>query len=98
MWMMSRTILEDVASRCRLYLAAKPSHVGLDVDGLACLLHRPTVYSRQMSGQGFSSGPALSRRVAVGDGAFLGDAKPQAWIFDGGLTAWVPVLPNLYME
>jgi hypothetical protein len=31
-----------------LYMAAKPSHVGVDVDGLACPLHRPTAYSRQM--------------------------------------------------
>jgi hypothetical protein len=29
-----------------LYLAAKPSHVGVNVNGLACLLHRPTAYSR----------------------------------------------------
>jgi hypothetical protein len=25
-----------------VYLDAKPSHVGLDMDGLACPLHRPT--------------------------------------------------------
>jgi hypothetical protein len=24
--------------------------------------------------------------------------SPQAWIFDGELTVWVPVLPNLYTE
>jgi hypothetical protein len=32
-----------------LYLAAKPSHVGggVDVDGLACFLHHPTVYRSQ---------------------------------------------------
>jgi hypothetical protein len=30
-----------------LYLAAKPSHVGVDVDGLACPLHCPTACSRQ---------------------------------------------------
>jgi hypothetical protein len=24
--------------------------------------------------------------------------SPQAWIFDEGLTVWVPVLPNLYTE
>jgi hypothetical protein len=24
--------------------------------------------------------------------------SPQAWIFDGGLIAWVPMLPNLYTE
>jgi hypothetical protein len=28
-----------------LYLAAKPSHVGADVDGLACSLHRPMACS-----------------------------------------------------
>jgi hypothetical protein len=33
-----------------LYLAAKPSHIGVDVDGLAYFLHRPTVYSCQMAG------------------------------------------------
>jgi hypothetical protein len=26
------------------YLTAKPSHIRPDVDGLACFLHRPTVY------------------------------------------------------
>jgi hypothetical protein len=30
-----------------LYLAAKPSHVGVDVDGLAYLLHHSTVYGKQ---------------------------------------------------
>jgi hypothetical protein len=33
-----------------LYLAAKPAHVGVDVDGLAYPLHRPTVYSCQTRG------------------------------------------------
>jgi hypothetical protein len=28
-----------------LYLATKPSHVGVDVDRLACLLHRPMTCS-----------------------------------------------------
>jgi hypothetical protein len=28
-----------------LYLVAKPSHVGVDVDGLAYSLHCPTVFS-----------------------------------------------------
>jgi hypothetical protein len=28
---------------------------------------------------------------------FLGMQSPWAWIFDGGLTVWVPVLPNLYI-
>jgi hypothetical protein len=35
-WMMPGMIFGDVASRHRLYLAAKPSHVGVDVDRLAC--------------------------------------------------------------
>jgi hypothetical protein len=34
-----------------LYLAAKPSHAGVDVDGLACPLHRPVACSHQMRGQ-----------------------------------------------
>jgi hypothetical protein len=33
--------LGDIASWHRLYLAAKPSHVGVDVDRLAHPLHRP---------------------------------------------------------
>jgi hypothetical protein len=48
---MPATVLRDVASQHRLYLAAKPSHGlagggGDDVDGLPCPLHHPTVYSR----------------------------------------------------
>jgi hypothetical protein len=29
-----------------IYLAAKPSHVGVDMDGLACPLHCHLIYSR----------------------------------------------------
>jgi hypothetical protein len=32
-----------------LYLAAKPSHVGVDLDGLACFLHRPTYEGTELS-------------------------------------------------
>jgi hypothetical protein len=39
--MMPGTVLEDVASWHRLYLAAKASHKGVDVDGLACPLCHP---------------------------------------------------------
>jgi hypothetical protein len=42
-----------------LYLVAKPSHVGVDVDALACPLHRPMVHSCQMSGQGLPPGAVL---------------------------------------
>jgi hypothetical protein len=73
---MSETVLGDIASRHRLYLAAKPSHVGVDVDGLAYPLHHLMVCSRQMRGHGFLSSAAFSHRAAVGGGAFLGDVKP----------------------
>jgi hypothetical protein len=33
-----------------LYMAAKPSHLRVDVDGLACPLHHPTVHSCQIRG------------------------------------------------
>jgi hypothetical protein len=92
---MLETVLGDVASWHRLYLAAKPSHVGVDVDGLAFPLHRPTTYSRQTRGYSFLSGATLYHRATVGGGTFPGVRSPWAWIFDGVFTIWVPVLPNL---
>jgi hypothetical protein len=74
--MMPGTVFGDVASRHRFYLAAKPSHVGVDVDGLACPLHRLMICIYQMRGHGFLSSTALSCCAVVGGGAFLGDAKP----------------------
>jgi hypothetical protein len=41
---MLRTVLKDVASRCACK-STKPEHMGVDVDGLACPLHRPMVES-----------------------------------------------------
>jgi hypothetical protein len=35
-----------------LYLATKPAHVGIDLDGLAYPLHRPMAYDHQMRGHG----------------------------------------------
>jgi hypothetical protein len=58
------------------YLAAKPSHVGPDVDALAYSLHCPMVCSRQRDGYSFLSSVAPSHQATVGGGAFLGDAKP----------------------
>jgi hypothetical protein len=58
-----------------LYLTAKPSHIGIDVDGLACPLHCPMVCNHQTRGHNFLSGAALSRCAAVGGGAFSGDVK-----------------------
>jgi hypothetical protein len=46
------------------YLETKLSHVGVDVDGLACLLHRPTVHSYQMRVQGLPLGTILSYRYS----------------------------------
>jgi hypothetical protein len=39
-WIVPEKIPRDVALRCWPYLVAKASHVGFDVDGLACPLHR----------------------------------------------------------
>jgi hypothetical protein len=77
-WTMPGMVLGDVASQRRLYLAAKPSHVGVDVDGLACPLHRPIVCSSQTKGYGFLSGATLSCHAIVGSGAFPVDAKPTS--------------------
>jgi hypothetical protein len=65
------------------------------VGGLVCSLHRPTVYSCQRDGQSLLTGDALSRHVVVVGGAFSGDTKPHAWIFDVVLTVRVPVTLNL---
>jgi hypothetical protein len=61
---MPETVLGDISSRCQLYLAAKPSHVGVDVDGLACFLHCPTTFYTQTWGLGFLSGVVLSHRCS----------------------------------
>jgi hypothetical protein len=66
-----------VASWHWLYLAAKPSHVGVNVDGLACPLHRPMVYNHQTRRHDFLSNAALTHHVVVGNGAFPGEAKPS---------------------
>jgi hypothetical protein len=57
------------------FLPAKSSHVGVNVDGLACPLHLPMACNRQMRGRVFMSGAALSHHVGTGGGIFLGDAK-----------------------
>jgi hypothetical protein len=74
---MLETVLEDVVMLHQLYLAAKPSHVGVDVDGLAYPLHCPTVCSRQTRGQSFLSGASLSYRVTVGGAPFWGVRSPE---------------------
>jgi hypothetical protein len=59
----------------RLYLPAKPSHIGIDVDGLAYPLHRPMARSWQMRGQGLLPGVVLSYRCS-GRWHLLRDVKP----------------------
>jgi hypothetical protein len=44
-----------------IYLDAKPSHMGVNVDGLACSLHHPMACSRQTRGQGLLPSTVLSR-------------------------------------
>jgi hypothetical protein len=49
-----------------LYMAAIPSHVGVDVHRLAYPLHHPMAYSRQMREHGLLPG------VVLGVGTFSG--------------------------
>jgi hypothetical protein len=78
-----------------LYLVAKPSHVGVDVDGLACSLHHPTACGWQTRGMCCLIGVVLSHPSAMGSGPFPGMRSPQVWIFDVVLTVRVPVRLNL---
>jgi hypothetical protein len=55
-------VLGDVASWRRLYLVAKRSHVGVNVDRLAYHLHRLMTCDRQMRGEGCLLVVALSHR------------------------------------
>jgi hypothetical protein len=57
------------------YLAAKSSHVGVDMDGLACRLHHPTVHSCQSMGQGLPPGVILSYCCSR-QWRLSGDVKP----------------------
>jgi hypothetical protein len=70
--------LGDVALWHQLYLAAKPSHMGVDVDELACPLHRPVACCHQMWGQGFLSSMVISHRVIVGGAISLGGEGREA--------------------
>jgi hypothetical protein len=72
---MLENILGEIASQCWPYLVAKSSHVGVDVDGLACPLHHCAACSHQTRGHGFLLGAILSHHVVVGGGALQGDAK-----------------------
>jgi hypothetical protein len=73
---MLEKILGVGAVRSCPYLVAKSSYVGGGVDGLACPLHRLTVYSHQTRVQGFLLGIVSSRHVAMDSGALLGGTPP----------------------
>jgi hypothetical protein len=66
------------------YLATKPSHVGVYVNGLACFPHRPTVYCRHRGDQSFLVGVAMSRHAGLGGGAYPVDVKPPG----SGYLTW----------
>jgi hypothetical protein len=65
-----------------LYLAAKPAHMGVDVEGLAYLLHHPIACDCQTRGQGLLPGIVFVPSLQWGGGAFSGDVKPP------GLDIW----------
>jgi hypothetical protein len=75
-------------------LAAKPFHVGYDVDRLTCPLHHPTACSRQTREHGLLSGAVLSHRCSGWWRLFGGCEAPGLDIY-GVLTVWVPALSNL---
>jgi hypothetical protein len=83
---------QDVSWSCICFvwlcLAAKPSHVGADVDRLACFLHRPTVYGWQAWVQCFLTSNALYHHVVVGDGAFPGAVKLPGLDIYYGVDYW----------
>jgi hypothetical protein len=91
---MSEMVLGDVALWHRHYLAAKPSHAGIDADGLACPLHRSKVCSHLMRDSASCQAlpcPIVRQWALV---PFWGVRSPRAWILEGVFTIWVPVLPN----
>jgi hypothetical protein len=58
-WTTLEKVPGDVTSWCQFYLAAKPPHVGVDVNGLAFPLHGSMACGRQMRRQGFLLGVIL---------------------------------------
>jgi hypothetical protein len=91
-------IPRGIALWCWPYLVAKCSHAGVDVDGLACPLHRPMNYSRQMRGHGFLPGVVLSYRAAAGSGSLLGDLKPSGLDIREGVDRLGTCIIEFYTE
>jgi hypothetical protein len=55
-----------------LYLFAKPTHVGVDMDGLAYPLHHPMICDRQTRGHGLLPGSILFHRYTGAVAPFWG--------------------------
>jgi hypothetical protein len=87
MWRVPRTFL-GVAFASFGFAWLRPSHVGADVDRLACFLHRPTVYGWQAWVQCFLTSNALYHHVVVGDGAFPGGVKLPGLDIYYGVDYW----------
>jgi hypothetical protein len=91
-WMMLEKVLGVDVVRHWLYLADKPSHIGVDEDGLSFPLHRPTVCSHRTRGHGFLSGASLIPSPQWVVAPFQGMRSPWTWIFGGVLVVRVPVV------
>jgi hypothetical protein len=74
-WTMLEKVLGGSVVRCWFYLADKPLHVGVGVDGLAFPMHHPMTCSHQKRGQGLLPGIVLSYRCN-GRCRLPGDVKP----------------------
>jgi hypothetical protein len=81
-----------------LYLAAKPAHLGVDVDGLACPLHHPMVCDRQMRGEGLLPDVVLSHHCSGGGGTFPGDVEPSSLDIRWSINRVDACVTESYME
>jgi hypothetical protein len=81
-----------------LYLAAKLSHVVVDVDRLACSLHRPTVYNCQRGGKCCQTGVVLPHHTAEGGSPFPGCVKPPGLDICHGVDRSGTCETKSYME
>jgi hypothetical protein len=87
--MVPGTVLKDVIALLGFTWLLSLPMWGVDVDGLACPLHRPTVCGHQTRGQSFLLGAAISHRIAVGGGTFPGGGGVKAP--QSGYLMWLTV-------
>jgi hypothetical protein len=62
-WRVPQTVLEVAIAFPSTCLVAKPSHVGVEVDGSDCRLHRPMAYECQTRTQSLLIGVAMSHHT-----------------------------------